>query len=83
MSQSLDDLNAALDEAIADYEADTEGPADDVWYDLATSVLWNFMTENPPTDERVTAAREFCRIEFGYIPGALEQFLGRADWLDA
>lgn len=80
---TLDDLNAALGEAIADYEADTETSAGEVWYDLAVSVLWNVMTEDPPTDERVTAAREFCRTEFGYIPGALEQFLGKADWLDA
>lgn len=79
---TLDDLNAALGEAMADYEADNETSADEVFYDLFVSVVMNFMAENEPTEEREDAVLEFCRTQMGYIPVSLEQFLGRQDWLE-
>ena len=80
---TLDDLNAALGEAIADYEADNETSAEGVFYDLFVATVMNFILHTYPTYEAWLTAREFCRTQLGYIPHSLEQFLGRADWLDA
>ena len=80
---TLDDLNAALGEAIADYEADNETSADDVFYDLFVSVVTNFLIDHPLTHHVKTLTREFCRTQLGYVPSDLVATLGRADWLDA
>lgn len=80
---TLDDLNAALGEAIADYEADNETSADEVFYDLVISVVMTFILYTYPSKETRHTAREFCRTQLGYIPQYLEPFLGEAEWLDA
>lgn len=80
---TLDDLNAALGEAIADYEADNETSADEIFYDLFVSVVMNFIIHTDPSKEAWHTARQFCRTQLGYIPTGLQQFLGTADWLDA
>lgn len=80
---TLDDLHVALGEAIADYEADNETSADEVFYDLFVSVVTNYLIDHPLTHHVKTLTCEFCRTQLGYVPSDLVTTLGRADWLDA
>ena len=64
---------AALDEAMADYEADTGECPDEVWFDLVVA------TAQAIEDDDL--AREFCRTQTGSIPHDLEPRLGRKDWI--
>lgn len=73
-SDTQDKMDAALDTAIADYEADSGGSADEVFYDLFVSVVLDYV-------DHPEAAREFCRVHMGYVPQCLVPHLGKADWL--
>lgn len=76
---TLAEAEAALTQAIADYEADSGRSSDDVWYDLVVATAFRIVLEDP---EGATLAREFCRTRLGQIPHDLEPYLGKKDWID-
>ena len=75
---TLDEAKEMLAEAERDFEADTGGCADEVWYDLVVATAHNILLEHPGCED---VAREFCRTEVGSIPHDLEPMLGRKDWI--
>lgn len=76
MIKSLTEANAALAEAMRDFEADTGQPSDGVWLDLVVATALMIIDEG---DKEL--AREFCRTQVGSIPHDLEPWLGKKDWI--
>lgn len=60
------EINAGVQDVLADYGPDFDLSEDEVWTDLAASVL---------IDADPAVAREVCRCQLGYVPQSLERYL--------
>jgi hypothetical protein len=77
MINTLNEAEAALNEAMRDFCADTGEPsADGVWFDLVVATALMIIDEG-----NHDLAREFCRTQVGSIPHDLEPWLGKKDWI--
>jgi hypothetical protein len=73
---TLKQAEEMLAEGLADYEADTGQAGDEVWFDFVVATAHLIIEEG-----NEVLAREFCRTQIGSIPGDLEPYLGRKDWV--
>lgn len=73
MITTIEQAVVALEEAMADYEADTGQSAESAWYDFVVATAHLIESDD--------LAREFCRTQIGSIPHDLESRLGKKDWI--
>lgn len=74
MITTMQQAEAELTAALADYAADMGKPApDDAWYDFVIATAQSIAIENPSIAGR-NLARVFCRGQIGTIPPEVEGF---------